>query len=178
SWLRRGCRGKPGRRCKTPPPRSPLSRRRRSTTNGKRARGYRSARIGHGLEQRDLLLAAVRELVLARLTFGSPQQRLTERRLGRVHLDVPAAAFFAGGQQELLDLVVTLVANGQHHAWLGDPVVGWRFADLRRAQQLLEVTNASLGLALLFPGRVIAAVLPQVALFARGVDLGGNDRAF
>ena len=60
----------------------------------------------------------------------------------------------------------------------GRDLVGLRrLADLGGAQQLLQVADARLLLALLLAGGVVAAVLPEVALLAAGVDLGGDDRA-
>src|SRR5699024_8185387 len=50
----------------------------------------------------------------------------------------------------------------------GDPYI-------RIAQQLLELTDAGLLLSLLLAGRVVSAVLLEVALFAAFVDLRGDD---
>ena len=48
-------------------------------------------------------------------------------------------------------------------------------ADLGGAQQLLELADPGLLLALLLAGGVVAAVLLEVALLAAGVDLGSDD---
>ena len=52
-----------------------------------------------------------------------------------------------------------------------------RLADPRLAQQVGELTDAGLLLALLVLGGVVAAVLLEVALLAAGVDLRGHRRA-
>ena len=52
------------------------------------------------------------------------------------------------------------------------PECGRRLADLRRAQQLLQLADARLLLALLLAGGVVAAVLLEVALLAARADLG------
>jgi len=57
-----------------------------------------------------------------------------------------------------------------------DHVRGGRLADLGRAEQLLELPDPGLLLALFLSGGVVAAVLPEVPLFTPGVDLCGDDR--
>ena len=57
------------------------------------------------------------------------------------------------------------------------PSSGGRDADLGAAQQLLQLADPGLLLGLLVAGGVVAAVLLEIALFAAGVDLGGDDRA-
>ncbi|CFE43634.1 Uncharacterised protein [Mycobacterium tuberculosis] len=50
-------------------------------------------------------------------------------------------------------------------------------ANLCVAEQVLQLANAGLLLALLLAGGVVSAVLAQVAFFAAVVDFGGDDRA-
>ena len=54
------------------------------------------------------------------------------------------------------------------------PWLSRRLADGRVAQQLGELADARLDLALLVFGGVVAAVLLEVALFAGGLDLLGD----
>ena len=79
----------------------------------------------------------------------------------------------AGAEQERLDLVVVVADElvGDDHAGLDDAVVGRGLADLRAAEHVLELADPGLLLALLVLGGVVAAVLLEVALVARGADL-------
>src|SRR5690606_18968765 len=67
------------------------------------------------------------------------------------------------------DRLVAEDLRGDDHAGLDDAVVGRR-ADDRSAQQRGQRTDAGLDLALLLLGRVVAAVLLEVALFASRLD--------
>ena len=59
----------------------------------------------------------------------------------------------------------------------GDAGLLWSFTDGGVVQQLLEVGDAGLFLALLLAGGVVATILLEVTLFAALIDLGGQDRA-
>src|SRR5690606_30798919 len=100
----------------------------------------------------------------------------SERRVRRVDLEVASAAFLARCEQERLGVVIAVVLDGQHHAGLGDPVVGRGLADFRVAQELLQVTDASFLLALFLTGGVVTTVLLEVAFLAAVVDPRGDDR--
>ena len=88
------------------------------------------------------------------------------------------AGDLARAEQELLGLVVAGELDGDDGArsrrW--STVVG-AVADPRLAQQVGQLADAGLLLALLVLGGVVAAVLLEVALFAAGVDLRGHRRA-
>ena len=95
-----------------------------------------------------------------------------ERRLRGEDLEAVVLALdLAGAEQELLGLVVVAdEAVGHHHAGLDDAVVGGGLADLGAPQHVLELADPALELALLVAGGVVAAVLLEVALVARGAD--------
>ena len=107
----------------------------------------------------------------------APSSAAPSGRVRRDDLQVAVAALLAGAEQHRLGVVVAVVADLQHHAGGGGVGVGGGDADLRGAQQLLQLADAGLLLALLLARGVVAAVLLEVALLAAGVDLGGDDGA-
>ncbi len=83
----------------------------------------------------------------------------------------------AGGDEECLAIgLVAVVVDLHHGTGQGDTGLLGRFADLGVVEQVLQLADAGLLLALLFAGGVVAAVLAQVALFAAVIDFGGDDR--
>jgi hypothetical protein len=101
-----------------------------------------------------------------------PGQRQAERAVRGVDRDV--GLVLARADEEALGLVVALVEDLDDHAGTGDARARRRLADLGVAQQLGELADAGLELALLVLGGVVAAVLLEVALVARGLDLGDD----
>ena len=99
--------------------------------------------------------------------------RRAERRPGRVDVD-RGAALLAGGEQERHLVVVADEPDGHRHAGAHHPLGRGGLTDLRGVQDLAEMEDPRLHLALLVLGRVVAAVLLQVALFAGGLDLLGD----
>jgi len=71
-------------------------------------------------------------------------------------------------------LVAIGEAHGDGHAGLHDAVVRGCLADAGTVQQLGQLADARLLLALLLLGGVVAAVLAKVTLLARGLDPGGQ----
>src|SRR3712207_9542794 len=73
----------------------------------------------------------------------------------------------ARAEEELLGLVVTLEADGDHGAGGGVRRRRGRVADAGLPQQVLQLADAGLLLALLVLGGVVATVLAQVAQIGR-----------
>ncbi|CAM5247141.1 hypothetical protein SHIRM173S_03744 [Streptomyces hirsutus] len=75
-----------------------------------------------------------------------------------------------------MDVVVLVAVEGDRddHAGPHRAVGRQRLTDLGVLEELGELPHAELLLALLLLGRVVPAVLPQVALLARGGDLRGD----
>lgn len=83
-----------------------------------------------------------------------------------------------GADQECLGVVlVTVVIDLHHGPGQRDARLLGCLADLGVVEQLLQLTDARLFLALLLSGGVVTAVLAEVALLATVVDLGGDDGA-
>src|SRR5689334_16130160 len=135
--------------------------------------------IGLGLDQRDLDGGAAGHRVAALLADLGVDQRVAERRVGGVHLELAVGdAFLAGGDEERLGvLLVAVVEDGDDGAGQRHTGLLRGLADLGEAEQILQLADTGFLLALLIAGRVVAAVLAEVALFAAVVDLRGDDRA-
>src|SRR6185312_9395575 len=142
------------------------------TRRGARPRAPEKAlRVGLGLEQLDRDRLAVGQLVGGRLADLAAVDRRAQRGLRRVHLEL-RPGLLARTQQELQRvLVVTVERDRDHHAGRGRPGLARGRADLRVLEQLAQLEGAGVHLALLLLGRVVAAVLPQVAFLAGGLDL-------
>ena len=132
---------------------------------------------GSRSDQRDLDGLAGRRLVLDGVTLAGAGEGLAQRRRRGIHLDAGGLGLFARADEERLVLVVAVEADGDEHARAGHAVADRRVADLGRAQQLLQLHDPALLLALLLAGGVVAAVLLEIALFAPVVDLLGHGRA-
>src|SRR5215467_10105800 len=134
------------------------------------------AHVGDRLENLDRGAAAVRQRVGRGLPDLLAVDRAAQRRLGRVHVD-RRAALLAGGEQERDLVLVSGEADRDGHARAYDPVGAGRLADPRVVQDVHDLEDPALPLALLFLGGVVAAVLPQVALVPGGLDSLGDLRA-
>jgi hypothetical protein len=102
---------------------------------------------------------------------------LAERGLRTVDGEVGRGGDLPRPQQERLGVVRVVVEVDRDDRARPDLVAGRRLADPGAAQQFVQVADARLLLALLLLGGVVAAVLPQVALFAPSVDLRGDRRS-
>src|SRR5690606_5714384 len=131
-----------------------------------------SAGVGHGVDDLDLERLAVGGEVADGVTLAGTGDGRTERRLGGVDREAGTGLELAGGEQELLGLVLVVAdeAVGDLHAGLDHTVVGRGLADLGAPEGVLELEDAPLELALLLAGGVVAAVLHEVALLARRAD--------
>src|SRR5699024_4294010 len=129
---------------------------------------------GEGLHRLDLDLdgLSVGRFVGARVSGLDADDGGTERRLLREDVDIGVAGDLAVAQQE----PHRVAGDGgvDHGAGSHGLAVAVAGADLRVAQQHLELTDACLLLALLVTRRVITAVLLQVTLVAGGFDLLSN----
>ncbi len=101
------------------------------------------------------------------------RDRRAKRRLRRVHVN-RSAALFSGREQEGHLGVLTLELDRHGHARAHDTVGTRRFADLRVRQDVGELVDSGLLLALLLLGGVVSAVLLQVALIPSRLDLLGD----
>src|SRR5690606_3866129 len=116
---------------------------------------------------------AAGRLVAHLVTHLGPHQRLAERRHGGDDVDV-VALLLDRADEVALGVLVVLV-DDRH-----DRPAGHRVGDLALVDGLgdlherLEVADAGLGLALLLLGRVVVAVLLQVAHLPGGLDLAGD----
>src|SRR5690606_6851532 len=95
-----------------------------------------------------------------------------ERRTLGEHLDVDVAGTLAGAEEE--DLLLAGDRRGDDHAGLDDAVVRRSLTDVGVAEQLGELVDPPLHLALLLARRVVAAVLLEVSLGAGGLDALGD----
>src|SRR5690606_30694732 len=133
----------------------------------------RSAAEGLDLHDLDGDLAPVRRGVAQLLADLAADDGLPDR--ARLGVDVEILGVgrdLAVAEQELRLLARDL---GRDEGAGGDGAIRRRsLADGRRAQQLLELQDACLDLALLVFRGVIAAVLLEVALLARRLDLLGD----
>src|SRR5699024_4423674 len=111
--------------------------------------------------------------VLAGLVDPGPGGGEAERRVGRADLQtVRAGARATGAQQEgLLGVLPAVVVGADHGADQRDAGLGGSLADLGRGQQVVELPDPGLFLALLLTRGVVAGVLLEVALLAPLVDL-------
>ena len=86
-------------------------------------------------------------------------------------------ALLAGGDQERLGVgLVAVVVDLDHRTRQRHAGLLGRFADLRVVEQVLQLADAGLLLALLLAGGVVSAVLAQVAFLAAVVDFRRDDR--
>src|SRR5215475_4138853 len=92
----------------------PTQHRDRRVAEGTGGRGgaWRSAAEWHRFEQPDPHRLAGRRLVLASSAFPGAGERLAERRLRRVHLEVADSGLLARADQEPLGLVLVLEPDG------------------------------------------------------------------
>src|SRR5699024_1377844 len=105
------------------------------------------------------------------LTDLGAMDRAAQRGLGREDLEIGALGDLPVAEQERALLAGH--RDGDHHAGLDDPVILRGLPHDRVLQQLLQVRDAGLHLPLLLAGRVVRAVLLQIALIAsRGDALG------
>src|SRR5436190_19793608 len=87
-----------------------------------------------------------------------------------VDLQVTGRRVLARTDEEAFLLRVVTEVHRDDHARTGDAGLGRRLANLRLAEQLLQLTDACLRLALLLLGSVVAAVLLEISLFPRRLD--------
>lgn len=77
-----------------------------------------------------------------------------------------------GGKQERFGVVPVVVTHGEHHAWLGDPVVGSLHPDVRGEQQFLKLPDAPFLPFPLVPScRVIVVVVGRAVREKQSVQL-------
>src|SRR5699024_8038256 len=97
--------------------------------------------------------------------------------IGGVGLQFRVGGLQATGTDEegLLVLLIVVVVDVHDGADQGDAGLLWSFTDGGVVQQLLEVGDAGLFLALLLAGGVVATILLEVTLFAALIDLGGQE---
>src|SRR5690606_4548971 len=93
---------------------------------------------------------------------------LSERARLAVDVEIARSGDLAASEQE--DLLVAGDQSRHDRARLDDAAAGRSLPDLGRLQQLLERADARFLFALLILGRVVAAVLLEVALFACSFD--------
>src|SRR5215212_5457285 len=130
-----------------------------------------SATVRLGRQDLDGHLATVRRLVGRAVPCLVPVDGRAERRLLAVDVERGVGDFAAAEQEGQL---LTAEVDGDHHARRYDAVVGGCGADLRALQQLGQLADPDLLLALLLLGGVVAAVLAEVALVSGGLDLLGD----
>src|SRR6266516_1793793 len=134
---------------------------------------------GSTLERRetdhgDLDVGAARRDVGDRVAGAGTQDGPAQRGLGAVDGQVGGGRDLPRAEQERLGVVLVVVEVDGHDRARGHRVGLGCLAHVRPAQQLLQVADPPLLLALLLAGGVVTAVLPQVTLFASGVDLRGD----
>src|SRR6266487_523289 len=122
------------------------------------------------LQDLDRGRAAVWQVVRRGLADLLPRDSAAQRRPGGVHVD-GRAAFLAGGEQEGDLILVAGEPDGHGHAGAHHALGPWRVAYLGVLQDVLDLPDPGLLLALLLLGGVVPAVLAQVALFSSGLDL-------
>lgn len=83
-------------------------------------------------------------------------------------------ALFDRPDEILLDLIVTLVGDANDRSGKDRAAVAGLFDDFGIFDELGEVHDAPLHLALLFFGRVVIAVFRKIAEFAGGLDFLGD----
>src|SRR6476620_848677 len=128
-----------------------------------------SGRVRLGLEDLHLDGLAVRRLVGGAVADALAVDRGAHGGLLGEDLQVRAVGDLAVAEQE--GLLVAEDLDGHDHAGLDDTVVGRGLADLRVVEQLGELSDTGLHLALLLARGVVAAVLLEVALLAGLLDL-------
>src|SRR5229473_1918849 len=126
--------------------------------------------VGHCLEDLDRGGTTVRQIVGGGLADLLSRDGAAQRGAGGIHVD-GGAAFLAGREQEGDLVLVTGEPDRHGHARPDHALSPWRLADPGVLQDVLDLPDARLLLALLLLGRVVAAVLPQVALVSGGLDL-------
>src|SRR5690606_25715840 len=136
-----------------------------------------SAVVGLGLEDRHRGHLAVRQLVLDVLADLVAHHAGAQRGLRRVGLHVGARVLPRGEQEGQRVVLVAVEGDGHDHAGRHRAVGDGRLAHLGVLEELGELAHAELLLALLLLGRVVPAVLAQVALLTRGGDLRSDLRA-
>src|SRR5205823_5345213 len=129
-----------------------------------------------GADHRDLDRLPGWGFVADRVPFVGAGECLAERGRRRVDLDPGRLRLLAGADQECLGVRIVLEPDGDHHSRTGHTSANRSLADLRVPQQLLQLPDPALLLALLLARCLIAAVFPQVAFLPAVVDLLGNDR--
>ncbi len=118
-------------------------------------------------------------------TAGGFKETITGRKVRPV--DGIAGFVYARGERTCVNQVGVNLNTASYHLLahvsgigpsMAKSVVEYRGVKglFRSRQQLLEVPDARLRLALLLAGRVISTVLAEIALFAAGVDLGRDHR--
>ena len=135
----------------------------------------RAAHEGDDLEDLDLDLSAVGGRVGEGLTGTVSDDRGTQGRLGGEDLHTEVAAGVARSEEELL--FPACHDRGDQHAGFDDAVVGGGLPDLGVFENALERADAGLVEGLFVAGRVVAAVLAQVALLTRRIDEARNGGA-
>ena len=115
-------------------------------------------------------------LVLDRLTGAVADQDLPQGRAGRDDLEISLALLDGADEEPLrLVLVVPVVAQGDRAAQRDRPVVGSAVVDqLDVLEHGLELADAGLHLSLEVLGRVVVAVLREVAEGPGRLDLLGD----
>src|SRR6185312_9556600 len=126
--------------------------------------------VGDGLENLDRGGAAVRHGVCRGLADLLAGDGAAQRGAGGIDVD-RRPALLARGEQEGDLVVVAVEADGHRHPRADHAVGPRRLPDLGVLQDVLDLVNAGLLLALLLLGRVIPTVLAQVALVAGSIDL-------
>src|SRR6266849_1759801 len=116
---------------------------------------------------------AVRQGVGGRLANLLARDGAAQRRPRRVHVD-RRAALLAGREQERHLVLVALEPDRHRHARTDHAIRARRLADPRVVEDVLQLVDAGLLLALLLLRRVVAAVLAQVPLVSGRLDLLGD----
>ena len=125
------------------------------------------------LEDLDGRRAPVWQVIGRRFPDLLAGDRVAQRGPRRVDVD-RRAALLAGREQECHLVLVTLEPDGHRHAGTDYAIRARRVPDAGVVQDVLQLVDAALLLALFLLGRVIATVLLQVALVPGGLDLLGD----
>src|SRR6266567_5002587 len=129
--------------------------------------------VRHCLEDLDGGRTPVWQGVGGRLADLLARDRAAERRPWRVHID-RRAALLAGREQERHLVLVALEPDRHRHAGTDHAIRPRRLPDARVVQDVLQLVDAGLLLALLLLRRVVTAVLAQVTLVPGRLDLLGD----
>src|ERR1700678_349713 len=129
--------------------------------------------VRDGFQDLDGVGAAVRRAEGGLLTDLLADDGGAQRRARRVDGD-RRAALLAGGEQERHLVVVPGEPDGDRHARADHALRAGRRADARVVQHVLKSDDPRLDMTLLVLGRVVTAVLTQVAFRPGGLDLLGD----